>query len=144
MIEIIPLDGTQNLQFENYDHLFDYFIETENMKLLSKQDGYKQMDWSFTIYTPKQVAALYTYSNDPNDAIREAFEEGLPLIEICAGSYKHPTYFAHTPNVYLDYLKGKWCLDYCTFHDFLLKDYSKLYKNNGLEVGLDYQYPKGF
>jgi hypothetical protein len=81
MLEIIPLDGTQNLQFEDYDKLFEYITETENMKLLSKQTEHQQIDWSFTIYPPKQVTALYTYSNNQDAAIREAFEEEVPLTD---------------------------------------------------------------
>lgn len=130
MIEITPLDGAQNLQFENYDHLFDYFVETENMKLLSKQAEYQQTDWSFTIYPPKQVSVLFTHSNGQDSAIREAYEEELPLIEICAGSYKHPTYIVNTPNIDMEYLKRKWCLDFCTYHDLILKDYAEMYRNS--------------
>lgn len=128
MIEIIPLDGSQNLQFENYDQLFDYIVETENQKLLKKRSNVKEMDWGFTIYPPKRVAALYAHGNDLDAAIKEAYEEGLSLIEICAGSYKHPSYIVDTPNIDMDYLKRKWCLDYCTYHDVLLRDYTAIYK----------------
>jgi hypothetical protein len=128
MIEIIPLDGSQSLWFENCDQLFAYITETENKKLLSKRAYPPHMDWSFTIYPTKQVAALYAYHMDPDESIKEAYIEELSLIEICAGSYQHPTYIVYTPNVDMDFLKIKWCLDFCTYHDLLLRDYSQIYK----------------
>jgi len=134
MIEIIPLNGSQSLHFENYDQLFDYIVETENMKLLSKRSQHAQIDWSFSIYPPKQVTTLYTYSSNLDDAISEAYEEGLPLIEICAGNYKQPTYIVNTPNVDLDYLRRKWSLDFCTYYDLIVKDYSKIFMGN-LPIG---------
>jgi len=128
MIEIIPLNGSQRLQFESYDQLFDYITETENLKLLEKCPNVKEMNWSFTIYPPRQVAALYSHKDNPDAAIKEAYEEELPLIEICVGCYKNPSYTVYTPNVDIDYLKMKWCLDYCTYHDFLLKDHFEINK----------------
>lgn len=126
MIEIIGLFGQQVYQFEDYNQLFDYLVEMENRKLITHYTDFKQMNWSFTIYSPKQVASLYAYSKNPVDAIREAFEDGLPLIEICNGSYQHPTYMVNTPNIDLGYLKKKWCLDYSRSHDLKLRDYSDI------------------
>jgi hypothetical protein len=33
-----------------------------------------------------------------------------------------------TPNVDMDYLRTKWCLNYCTYHNIILRDYSQTYK----------------
>ena len=126
MIEVIELNDQQIRQFNNYNQLFDYLIEMENRKLFSHYSDFKQMNWSFTIYSLKQVASLYAYSKNPADAIREAFEDELPLIEICNGSYEHPIYIVDTPNVDMDYLKRKWCQHYCQSHDLKLRDYSNI------------------
>lgn len=130
MLEIISLDGLQNIQFESYNELFDYIVKIGNLKLLKRRLDQKQDDWNFTTYSPKQVFALFTHANEQSSAIREAYDEGLPLIEICAGSSKHPIYVVNTPNTDIDYLMSKWCLDFCTFHDFILRDYSKVHKSN--------------
>ena len=130
MLEIISLDGLQNMQFESYNELFDYIVKIGNLKLLKRRLDQKQDDWNFTIYSPKQVSALFTHANGRHSAIREAYEEELPLIEICTGSSKHPIYVVNTPNTDIDYLKRKWCLDFCTYHDFVLRDYSQMYRNS--------------
>jgi len=126
MIEIIRLHGRQVQQFDNYPQLFDYLTEIENLKFISHHSDVKQMNWSFTIYSSKQVASIYAYSKNPADAIREAFEDELPLIEICSGSYSRPLYIVNTPNVNMDYFKQKWCQDYCIFHDLIIRDYFKI------------------
>lgn len=126
MIEIIGLTGQQGRQFEDYNQLFDYLIRMENRKLLAYFSDFKHLNWSFMIYSPKQVSSLYVYCKNPADAIREAFEDKLPLIEICTGSFQHPLYIVYTPIVDLDYLKKKWCLDYCRFHNLILKDYAEI------------------
>jgi len=130
MIEILGLNGQRVQQFDNYNQLFDYLTVFENLKFISHHFDVKQMNWSFTIYSSKQVASLYAYSKNPDEAIREAFEEELPLIEICSGSYPRPLYIVNTPNVNMDYLKQKWCLDYCIFHDLIIRDYFKIFGAN--------------
>lgn len=38
--------------------------EDENLKLTAKHPGFEHMDWSFMVYPPKRVAALYVDSQD--------------------------------------------------------------------------------
>jgi hypothetical protein len=73
------------------------------------------------IHSPKQVVDLYTHSKDPSEAMKEAFEERLPLIEICTGDHKNPLYIVMTANVDIDFLKRKWCVDYCTNRNWIVK-----------------------
>jgi hypothetical protein len=54
--------------------------------------------------------------------MKEAFEERLSLIAICTGDYKHPLYVVMTANVNVDYMKKKWCVDYCTCHDLVVRE----------------------
>jgi hypothetical protein len=122
MIEIITLDRTPAGQFDDFNDLFDCIITIENLKLVAKPPNTKQMNWSFAIHPPKRAAALYTHGDSPSEAIEEAYEEQLPLIEICAGDYKHPLYIVLTPNVAIDYLRKKWCLDWCTWHHLVLRE----------------------
>ncbi len=110
MIIILPLNGAPTEYFESYDDLFECITESENEKHLDDAP----MDWSFIIYPPEETVALYALSQEPCDVIEEAFEGDLPLIEICAGDSKNPLYIVLTPNVDMDFLKKKWCTDYCT------------------------------
>lgn len=123
MIKIVPLDGAPAEYFESFDELFKDVTTTENTKLVDDQPDISQMNWSFTIYPPKRVAALYAHTKEPCAAMQEAFEDHLPLIEICAGDYKKPLYIVLTPNVDMDYLKRKWCIDYCTYHHLLVREF---------------------
>lgn len=123
MIQILPLDGTPPEYFESFDEFFKDVITTENSKLVDDQPDLSQMNWSFTIYPPKRVAALYAHTKDPCEPMQEALEDHLPLIEICAGDYKKPLYIVLTPNVDMGYLKKKWCIDYCTFHHLLVREF---------------------
>ena len=122
MIIIQPLDGTPSGHFENFDQLFDCILTTQALKSAAKTSNAKPMNWSFTIYPAGQVAALLAVHKNPPDAIKEAFEENLPLIEICTGDYKHLTHIVLTPNVDMDYLKKKWCIDWCTWHHLVVRE----------------------
>jgi hypothetical protein len=122
MIIIVPLSGEPIEHFENYNELFEHLTAIENTKLIAKNPYFKEMNWSFTIHPPRRVAAFYTHLKDSCDAIKEAYEEGLSLIVMCTGDYRTPTYIALTPNVNVDYLKKKWCVDYCTWHHLLVTE----------------------
>lgn len=122
MIVIVPLNGKPKEYFENYNELFESILSKENLQNRTKLQDVRQRDWSFTIYPSKHVAALYAHSDDFCEAMEEANEENLPLIEICAGDYRKPSYIALTPNIDLDYLKRKWCVDWCTYHHVLVRE----------------------
>ncbi len=121
MIILHPLDGTPIEHFKDYNELFDCIISAETMKA-AKRLNLHQMDWNFTIHHPKQLPALYVESKNPSEALKEALEETLPLIEICTGDYKKPLHIPLTPNVDMGYLKRKWCIDWCTYNHILVKE----------------------
>ena len=122
MIKIVPLDGTPPEHFESFDELFETVTTMENSKLVDEHPDFSHMNWSFTVYPPKRVAALHAHTKDPSVVLQEAFEDHLPLIEICAGDYKKALCIVLTPNVNMDYLKRKWCIDYCTYHHLLVRE----------------------
>ena len=43
-------------------------------------------------------------------------------MELCTGDYNNPQYIAVTPNIDMDGLKKKWCLDYCAFHGLAISE----------------------
>jgi hypothetical protein len=122
MIVIVPLDGTPIEYFKGYNELFDHLTAIETTKLIANNPNFRKMNWSFTVHSPRRVAAFYAHLKDTCEAINEAYKECLSLIEICTGDYTKPIYIALTPNVDLDYLQKKWCVDYCTFHNLVMKE----------------------
>lgn len=122
MIVIVPLNGEPLENFEDYNELFDCITAIENMKLIAKPPNLRHRDWSFAIYAPKRVSALYAYSENPSKAMKEAVEENLPLVEICIGDSQKPQYIILTPNVDIEHLTKKWCVDWCTWHHLLVKE----------------------
>lgn len=122
MIQILPLDGAPPRYFESFNELFEEVTTSGNSKLLDDQSNFVRMDWSFTVYPPTRVTALHVHTKAHCEAMQEAFKDNLSLIEICAGDYKKPLYIVLTPNVDMDYLKRKWCIDWCTFHHLLVRE----------------------
>ena len=122
MIIIQPLDGTPAEHFETFDQLFECILTTESLKVAAKTSHSKPMNWSFTVYPANQVGTLLALHKKPPEAVEQAYEENLPLIEICTGDYKNPLYIVLTPNVDMGYLKKKWCIDYCTYHNLVVRE----------------------
>jgi hypothetical protein len=117
MIEVKAVSVQEKEYFQNYNELFDHIVEVENLRMLQLEPDFKTMQWSFTTYVPQHVAVLYAHLKAQNDVVREAFENQLPLIEICTGDFTNPQYVVKTPNLDIEYLKKKWVLAYCTAHD---------------------------
>jgi hypothetical protein len=122
MIEIITIDRTLVGYFENFNELFESITALEDVKSSSENLDVNQMNWRFVVHPPKEAINVYTHSKTPSEDLKEAYKENLPLIEICTGDYKNPLYIALTPNVDMDYLKKKWCIDYCTYHNLVVRE----------------------
>jgi len=122
MIILMPFNGKPIEHFKDYNELFDHLLAVENTKLIANNPNFKEMNWRFTIHPPRRVVAFYVHLKDTNEAIKEAYEEDLSLIEICFGDFTKPTYIALTPNTNLDYLKKKWCVEYCVFHHLVVRE----------------------
>jgi hypothetical protein len=122
MIIIQPINGAPAEHFENFDQLFECIITTEALKVAAKKSDSKPMNWNFTVYPANQMGTLLSGHKNPPEALEEAFEENLSLVEICTGDYKNPLYVVLTPNVNMNYLKKKWCVDYCTYHNLVVRE----------------------
>jgi len=119
---IVSMDGESIGYFKDYNDLFENLIGIENTKFIAVNQNARDRDWTFAIHPPQRVAAFFAHLKDSCEAIKEACEEGSPLIEICAGDYTKPVYIVQTPNVDMDYLKKKWCVEYCGFHHLLIRE----------------------
>ena len=116
----------QQITFNNYDKLFDFLAqmdsEIKDGKLFESYLQFEGTNWSFVIYPPDRVAALYKFATTIDPELQEAHDQQLSLLEICAGDYKNPQYIAVTPNIDMSGLKRKWCHDYCAFHGLALSE----------------------
>ena len=121
---IIILSKNRELigQFQSYEELFEHLAGTVDAELMAVNHNAKDRDWRFAIHPPQRVATFFSHLKDSCDAINEALEEGLSLIEIRTDDYSKPHYIAQTANVDMDYLKRKWCIDWCTFHHLLVRE----------------------
>ncbi len=120
---IVSKDGKLIGYFKDYNDLFENLIGIENTKFMAVNQNARYRDWCFTIHPPQRVAAFFSHLKDSCDAIKEAYEEGLPLIEIYSGDSSKPLYVAQTPNVDMDYLRKRWCMDYCEFQQMGIREF---------------------
>jgi len=119
---IVSVDGETISYFKDYNDLFENLTGIGNTKLIAVNQNARDRDWAFTIHPPQRITAFFAHLKDSCEAIKEAFEEDLPLIEICAGDYTKPVYITQTPNTDMDYLKKRWCVDYCAFHHLVVRE----------------------
>jgi hypothetical protein len=108
--------------FENYHDLFYHLVRLENLKMLAPNPDFSTMNWSFTLYSPDRVALLFEHMKDDFLPIQQAYEQGLPLLEICSGDFGLPEYIVKTPMLNMDYLKKRWVLDYCECHEMIVTE----------------------
>lgn len=108
--------------FEDYNDLFQHLVRLENLKMLASNPDFSTMDWSFTLYSPDRVALLLAHMKEYSLPVKEAYEQGLPLLEICTGNFSFPQYVVQTPMLNMDYLKKKWALDYCECHGITIME----------------------
>lgn len=107
--------------FKNYNQLFESICEMDSAvkkgKLYPTHPQIEGSNWSFVVFSPDMVAALYPFTPAMDSNIKKAYDEQLSLLEIYTGDYMTPRYLALTPSVNVDELKQKWCHDYCAFYN---------------------------
>ena len=104
--------------------------------------------WSFVEYSPEMVVHLYhswkkCFPNPKvNPGVKQAYEQGLSLLEICRDDYDNPHYIPVVPDLNIDALKKQWCLDYCYSHHLLPRSKSRD-KNSNSRAPVADSNPKG-
>ena len=117
MLQALTTTGIQKV-FNTYNGLFGHIVESENLKLFGDHRQFAQTEWSFVVFSPQNVSRLYQNreKNSMPQILKEAYENGLSLIEICTGDCEHPVQILCTPDVDIDNLKKTWSLEYCKAH----------------------------
>ncbi len=129
--ETMATTQAQRGSFKDYNKLFDLLCQLDGRvkkgKLFPTHPQLEGSNWSFVVFSPDMVTALYPFTPAMDPNIQEAYDRQLSLLEIYTGDYMTPRYIALTSNVDVYELKKKWCRDYCQFHGigFLIKDVSE-------------------
>ncbi len=91
---------------ENYEDLFHYIREKEDLKLLKDQSEFENR-WSFTIFTPQRASDIYANVKQfqLTEIVKEAYEKELGLIEISRGAPQKRIEILVTPDVDIEALK---------------------------------------
>jgi hypothetical protein len=118
MLQVLKSNEGMPESFNNYNDLFEYIVESENLKLFEDHPQFTQTEWSFVVFSPKDVSTLYHNMNKSciSQTLKEAYESELSLIEICTGDYENPNQILFTPDVDIDELQKTWSLEYCKVH----------------------------
>lgn len=124
MIGIFNPPANEMKMFETVEQLFKYIITIENEKMLEDHEHFGKTEWSFGIVSAQHVRELYhnTKKEDLTEALCEAYEQELPLLEISHGDFRNLACFPLTPDIDLEALKMDWCRSYCKAHQFYLAE----------------------
>jgi hypothetical protein len=130
MIQLFQLDGNVIGLFEDFDELFHHINTIETSKLTESSSCGDI--WSFSLFTNKRLSYIFykTLEQSFSKIGKEAFDQGLDLIEISKGDYENPLQIPVTPDVNIEDLKKNWCYEYCDAHGYVIIDYSNNFGNN--------------
>ena len=122
MIGVFNTNTQEIKMFETVEQFFNYITTIENEKMLPGHKDFGKTQWSFQIMSVHYVRELYTHTKEDKrtQALCEAYEQELPLLEICHGDFTNPARFPLTPDTDLEDLKMDWCRAYCKVHQFYL------------------------
>jgi len=122
MIWIFKSDRASAGFCENYEDLFQYIREKENLKPLEGQPMGRP--WSFTLFTPQQVSTIYLNMkrSRPTETLKETHLKELGLLEIYRGDLQKCKEVLVTPDVDIEALKKEWCLEYCDAHGYIVTE----------------------
>ena len=126
MIGLFNFHNRELKMFETRDQLFNYIMTLENEKLFEDHENFGATEWSFGIIALQHVRELYhkIKEEDMTEALREAYEQELPLLEISWGDFRNRISIPLLPDIDLKTLKWDWCRAYCEVHDYYLAEES--------------------
>jgi len=86
----------------------------------------KEVGWQFVYYRHLDLNIIYSCMYEPpiKGIERQAFDQGLDLIEIHHGSPLNPIQFSVTGDLDIEFLKREWCEAYCKAHGYSLIEVS--------------------
>ena len=133
MLHLLNETRTSIGSFANYNDLVDHINKTElsRIKFLNALNHtlavpyvLDQRFWSFIYYKYDFLKNIYSCMKEPplTGIEREAFRQGLDLIEINQGSEDNPLQIPVDRDTDIESLKKDFCLAYCWAHDYVLSE----------------------
>ncbi len=121
---LLNAQGEKVKSFQNDQALFRYITYIENEKMLEDHQYFKQTQWSFGIYSPRDGYELYHRLEKGliSPTLRQAYAQQGGMLEICTGDYQNPTEILITPGLDIGLYQKDWCQAYCQAHGYHLID----------------------
>jgi hypothetical protein len=115
--------------FHNYSEIVQYIHNSQIYHLVHKNVlddplmqslDLEELCWRFVYYKHSELSIIYSCMKEPPimGVEKEAFDQGLDLIEIHHGSSLNPMQLPVTADLDIDLLKREWCEAYCSSQGF--------------------------
>lgn len=122
MIEIFN-ESKGKLEFQSYEKLFDYIKKQIKDYKYLEEDNKKE--WNFVVHPSERLTSVYQSAVKAFNIMitpkeREAYENGLNLLEMHKGDRDTPTQIVLTPDINVREMKKSWCRDYCLEHGYTI------------------------
>ncbi len=133
MLHLLDENLSRIGSFETYGGLIDYIHKSRIFKLRfliyrtypfdSVLDG-EEANWRFVYYKHAELRTAYSCMKEPplKETEKEAFDQGLDLIEICQGDPGRPLQIPVTADVNIQQLQQNWCEAYCKAYRYSITE----------------------
>ena len=117
--------------FKTYGEVVDFihnsqiyhlvYVNTRDQPLVGALD-LENANWRFVYYKHTELNIIYSCMNEPpiSGIERQAFDQGLDLIEVHHGSPLNPIQIPVTEDLDIESLKKDWCEAYCKANGYAL------------------------
>ena len=131
MLHLLDENFSRIGSFKTYDEVVGFihnsqiyhlvYVNNRDCPLVSPLD-LKDTGWRFVCYKHSELNTIYSCMKEPpiQGIEREAFEQGLDLIEIHHGSPLNPIQLPVRQDLDIESLKKEWCEAYCKAHGYSL------------------------
>ena len=129
MLHILDEHLAQIASFKTYGEFIDFIHKSQiyHLKHINTNNstfvgglGVVDTRWLFFYYKHSELAAIYSSINQPpiREIERQAFEQGLDLIEIHRGDDLNSLQIVVTRDLDIESLKKEWCEAFCKKHGY--------------------------
>lgn len=120
--------------FHSYSEIIQYIHHSQIYQLSHRNipgypsvlpPGQKDDCWRFVYYKHSELNIIYSCMKEPpiTGLEKEAFDQGLDLIEIHHNNRFNPVQVPVTAKLDIELLKKEWCEAYCDAHGFKLTEF---------------------
>ena len=128
-VKMIWLYNSKSLvgSYKNFEDVCDYFMRLEHFKAADRHSFYSgsvpEEKWEFSYYTHEHLCAIVGGIEQDAELTKvewEAYENGIGLIEVCAGDPQLLQQIPLFPDVDVEELARDWSFDYAWDKNFSL------------------------